>query len=142
MKTLLAITLLLAGIQAKADDHSDTSVSTMLTASQSLTTITVNDEGEHLLADTHGNTLYIFDLDKGSKSVCNATCAEVWPPYLLTDEEAKTLSAPYGAVIRDNKKIQLTYEGHPVYTYALDRGVAAEAGDGIGGVWHYIEIEQ
>ena len=37
--------------------------------------------------------------------------------------------------------IQLTYEGRPVYTYAFDRVKGDDHGDGIGGVWHYIEIE-
>ena len=113
-----------------------------LQANAQLTTVSVNDEGEHLLADTKGNTLYVFDLDQGQKtSVCTAACAEVWPPYLITSTEAKALVSPYGVITRDNKNLQLTYEGRPVYAYALDRGVAADAGDGIGGVWHYIELE-
>lgn len=106
-----------------------------------LTTISVNDEGENLLSDTRGSTLYVFDLDQNSSvSKCNAACAEVWPPYLLTETEVASLEAPFSSIIRDNKKAQLTYEGRPVYTYAFDRGLAADAGDGIGGVWHYIEI--
>ena len=112
-------------------------------AAGALTAIVVNDEGENLLADTKGNTLYVFDLDQGKPtSACAATCAEMWPPYLVTADEVKTLKAPYAAITRDSKKMQLTYEGRPVYTYALDRGVAADAGDGVGGVWHYIEIEK
>ncbi len=107
-----------------------------------LTSISVNEEKENLLADTRGNTLYVFDIDQNqSTSQCNAACAEVWPPYLLTDVEAAAVKAPLGVVVRLNKKVQLTYEGRPVYTYAFDRGVAADAGDGIGDVWHYIEIE-
>jgi predicted lipoprotein with Yx(FWY)xxD motif len=108
-----------------------------------LTTISVNDEGENLLADSRGNTLYVFDMDLNQKtSVCTATCAEIWPPYLVSEEEAKLVKAPYGVIVRDNKKSQLTYESRPVYAYAFDRGAAADAGDGIGGVWHYIEIEK
>jgi predicted lipoprotein with Yx(FWY)xxD motif len=107
-----------------------------------LTTINVNDEGEHLLADTRGNTLYVFDLDLNQKtSACNAACAEVWPPYLLSATELTQLKAPYGSVVRENNKSQLTYEGHPVYSYAFDRGAAADSGDNVGNVWHYIEIK-
>lgn len=107
-----------------------------------LTTVVVNDENERLLADSRGNTLYVFDVDQAGKSACNATCAEIWPPYLITDEEAKSLKAPYGTVLRDNKKVQLTRDGRPLYTYALDRGYADDSGDGIGEVWHYIELEE
>jgi predicted lipoprotein with Yx(FWY)xxD motif len=110
---------------------------------QDLTTVVVNDEGEHLVADSRGNTLYVFDMDKGqTTSACNAACAEVWPPYLLAADEVAALKAPLGSITRANGKAQLTYEGRPVYQYAFDRGAAADAGDGIGGVWHYIEIEQ
>lgn len=106
-----------------------------------LTTISINDEGEKLLADSRGNTLYVFDLDLNqTTSKCNAACAEVWPPYLITAEEALTLAAPLGSITRDNGKAQLTYQGRAVYSYAFDRGAAADAGDGIGGVWHYIEV--
>ncbi|MES2854571.1 MAG: hypothetical protein V4692_01855 [Bdellovibrionota bacterium] len=107
-----------------------------------LVTIVTNKEKEKLVADSSGSTLYVFDVDQGKPvPACNGTCAEIWPPYLITDAEAATLKAPLGAIKRANEKIQLTYEGRPVYLYAYDRGVADEAGDGIGGVWHYIEIQ-
>lgn len=107
-----------------------------------LTTVVTNDEGEHLLANSSGNTLYVFDLDLNKPtSVCNGDCAEVWPPYILTVDEAATLKAPFASVARANKKLQLTYNDRPVYTYAFDRGEAADSGDGVGGVWHYIEMK-
>ncbi len=135
-KNTLAILLILVTFQVHAE------VSTPATK-PTFTTISVNDEGENLLSDTRGSTLYVFDLDQNSNvSKCNAACAEVWPPYLLAETEAVSLEAPLGSIIRDNKKVQLTYNGRPVYTYAFDRGAAADAGDGIGGVWHYIEISK
>ena len=116
---------------------------TALGAQADLTSVSVNDEGENLLADSRGNTLYVFDMDQNQNvPVCNAKCAEVWPPYLLSADEAKNLQAPFAAVTRENKTIQLTYNKRPVYAYAYDRGPAADAGDGIGGVWHYIELEK
>ena len=138
MKQILMALLALVAIKAQAQSAPAPTVP----ASTALTTIAVNDEGEKLLADSKGNTLYVFDLDLNKPtSVCTSTCAEMWPPYLVTADEVKALQAPFAAVARDSKKMQLTYEGRPVYTYALDRGVAADAGDGVGGVWHYIEIE-
>ena len=132
---LLATTALNA--QAQSTNGADTAPEVKLT------TISINDEGEHLLADTRGNTLYVFDVDLNeSTSKCNAACAEVWPPYLVNEADLKSMKAPLGVIVRENKKSQLTYNGRPVYSYAFDRGAAADAGDGIGDVWHYIEIKE
>ncbi len=109
-------------------------------AAAPLVTRVTNDEGETLVADSISRTLYVFDMDKTStSSACNGTCAEIWPPYLLTDAEAAALQAPLGSIQRANKKLQLTYKSRPVYTYAFDRQAGDDHGDGIGGVWHYIE---
>ena len=108
-----------------------------------LTTVVVNDENENLVATFTGNTLYVFDLDQGKKvPACNADCAEVWPPYLVNVAEKAKLVAPLGTIARANGKLQLTYEGRPVYTYAFDRHAADDQGDGLGDVWHYIELAQ
>lgn len=110
--------------------------------STSLATHVTNDEKEVLLADSFQRTLYIFDVDNGSgTSKCTADCAEVWPPYIISADEAKGLQAPFSAVTRANKKLQLAFDGHPLYTYMLDRMVGDDHGDGIGGVWHYIQVK-
>lgn len=102
----------------------------------------VSEATKTLLTDNTGKTLYFFDLDEGKPvPACNADCAEVWPPYLITDEETKTLTAPLGGIARKNGKLQLTHNGSPIYTYIFDRHQADDLGDGVGGVWHLIEIE-
>ncbi len=143
MKTILMTVLAITALQVKAQTTTTPAPVDSVKKEISLTTISVNEEGEHLLADSKGNTLYVFDLDQNRATpACNSACAEVWPPYLLTSDEALNLKAPLGSIVRDNKKSQLTYEGRPVYAYALDRGAAADAGDNIGNVWHYIKIEE
>ena len=135
MKYVIATLLAIGALHANAQQAT--------TPELKLTIISINEEGENLLADTKGNTLYVFDLDQSQKvPACTAKCSEIWPPYLLTADEVGQLKAPYGAISRENKNVQLTYEGRPVYAYAYDRGAAADAGDGIGGVWHYIEIKK
>jgi predicted lipoprotein with Yx(FWY)xxD motif len=109
---------------------------------KALVTKVANEEKEVLLADSFGKTLYVFDLDQNTNtSKCVADCAEIWPPYLVTADEVKTLTPPLASVVRANKKIQLTYEGHPVYTYIFDRHIGDDKGDGLNGIWHYIEIK-
>lgn len=128
MKALLII-LSLVGINAWAEPAS-------------FTTVAANKEGESILADSFARTLYVFDVDQGSNtSKCAADCAEVWPPFLLTATEAAGLQAPLGTIARANKKLQLTFNGRPVYTYMLDRQQGDDRGDGIGGVWHYIGVK-
>ncbi len=138
MKTILLALLAIASLQTQAQTAVMTPKPEVM-----LTTISINEEGEHLLADSRGNTLYVFDVDLNqTTSKCNAACAEVWPPYLLSADEIQKVKAPLGVVVRDDQKTQLTYEGRPVYSYAFDRGASADAGDGIGGVWHYVQIKQ
>ncbi len=110
-------------------------------ANADFTTIVQNSEKEILIADSFGKTLYTFDLDINSpKSKCIGDCAEVWPPYIVTADEAAKLTAPLAATPRANNKLQLTYDGHLVYTYIFDRHSGDDLGDGIGGVWHYVKL--
>jgi predicted lipoprotein with Yx(FWY)xxD motif len=117
------------------------SVLGMVASAADLVGAVANSRGETLLADTYSRVLYVFDPDQGSGSAkCAADCAEIWPPYLLNADEAKALAAPLGTVVRANKKIQLTYNGRPVYTFAFDRTLGDDRGDGLGGVWHVVPV--
>jgi predicted lipoprotein with Yx(FWY)xxD motif len=108
-----------------------------------LTSQVKNDENELLLADSFSRTLYVFDLDQGqATSACNGACAELWPPYLITAQEAAALAAPFGSIKRTSQKVQLTYQNRPLYTYAPDRKVGDDQGDGVGSVWHYVKLSQ
>lgn len=94
-----------------------------------------------LLADSFQKTLYVFDPDQGTgSSVCAGDCAEVWPPYVVNAKEAKDLQAPLGTVARANGKLQLTFNVRPVYTYIFDRNAGEDRGDGLGNVWHVVEL--
>jgi predicted lipoprotein with Yx(FWY)xxD motif len=141
MKTLISIMVALTATQVLADYGPPTPQPEQPNAA--LTQELKNDEGETLLTDNTGKSLYVFDLDQGKpQPACNADCAEVWPPYLVDQSEVAAIKAPLGTIARKNGKLQLTYEGRPVYTYAFDRHQADDKGDGIGDVWHYIELEE
>ena len=128
---ILAASVGLWALQARAES-----------AQVALTTTVQNEEKEVLLADIYNRTLYVFDLDQNTNtSKCVGDCAEVWPPYMVTDAEAKVLTAPLGTVQRANKKLQLTYNGRPLYTYAFDRKQGDDQGDGLGDVWHYLQLK-
>lgn len=77
-----------------------------------------------VLVDSRGRTLYGFQKDRGTESSCYGTCAQAWPP-LLTEGEPQpsngTSDVKLGTAERRDGAVQVTYAGHPLYTYAGDR---------------------
>ncbi len=89
------------------------------------------------LTDGSGLTLYVFDKDTGGRSACSGTCAGTWPALTVAGT-AKPDGLPSGldTIARDDGAKQVTYNGHPLYHYAGDKGPGDTLGDGVGGVWH------
>jgi predicted lipoprotein with Yx(FWY)xxD motif len=76
-----------------------------------------------VIVDSKGSTLYDFHKDKGTKSSCYGECAKVWPP-LLTGSEPQAAGAvsasKLGTTRRSDGTTQVTFGGHPLYTYVED----------------------
>ena len=95
-----------------------------------------------VLVDSNGHTLYAFDKDPGTGSACAGGCADVWPPLLSADEPNASNGAipgKLGTTERSDGATQVTYAGHPLYTYTEDKGPGDAAGNGIdsfGGNWY------
>jgi predicted lipoprotein with Yx(FWY)xxD motif len=94
------------------------------------------------LVDAQGRTLYLFEKDKGSASSCSGTCASVWPP-LTTGAKALAgggvTAAKLGSTKRADGKTEVTYAGHPLYTYAGDAQPGQLKGQGLdqfGAAWY------
>jgi predicted lipoprotein with Yx(FWY)xxD motif len=94
--------------------------------------------GDYLVGED-GKTLYVFTKDTGGKSVCNDQCATNWPPFTLeTGETVKAgdgVTGTFASVKRDDGKMQVTYDGAPIYYFAKDTKAGDLAGQGVGGVW-------
>jgi predicted lipoprotein with Yx(FWY)xxD motif len=94
-----------------------------------------------VLATSSGRTLYLFKADHGKKSNCYGHCAVFWPPLMKKGKvsagagvKAKLL----GTTKRKNGKLQVTYKGHPLYLFKLDKGAGQVKGQGqnfYGGLW-------
>ena len=85
-----------------------------------------------VLVDAQGRTLYDFVKDKHGKSACAGACAKLWPPLMTTGKpkagkgvEAKLL----GTTMRKGGR-QVTYAGHPLYTFAGDTRAGQTKGEG------------
>jgi predicted lipoprotein with Yx(FWY)xxD motif len=100
-----------------------------------------------VLVDSKGFTLYLFAKDTGTKSTCNGGCAEAWPP-LTTEGEPQANSGASASELGTSKRsdgtTQVTYAGHPVYTYSLDTKAGEANGNGInafGAVWNAMNAQ-
>jgi predicted lipoprotein with Yx(FWY)xxD motif len=80
--------------------------------------------GATILVDSKGFTLYDFHKDKGTRSACYGACAGVWPP-LMTSGAPRAMSgaesSQLGTTKRSDGTLQVTYAGHPLYTYIADK---------------------
>jgi predicted lipoprotein with Yx(FWY)xxD motif len=77
-----------------------------------------------VLVNSDGMTLYSPDQEKNGKIECTGACTGFWLPLTVS---GKTVAKPagltgtLGTVKRpDNGKLQVTYNGSPLYTFKLD----------------------
>src|SRR5258705_4174426 len=92
------------------------------------------------LVGANGRTLYLFTADKGEKGVCYGQCAAYWPPLITGKPTAGAgLDASrLGTTKRKDGKLQVTYNGHPLYFFAVDKKAGDIKGQGyvhFGGTW-------
>ena len=97
-----------------------------------------------VLDDAGGRTLYLFEKDKRGKSACYGACAAYWPP-LLSPAKARPGSGVRAALLgvtrRADGKRQVTYAGHPLYTFAVDTKAGQTTGEGrkdFGASWDVV----
>ena len=95
------------------------------------------DLGE-VLVDAEGMTLYLFTQDGEGESACTDGCSETWPPLLVDGAPSAGEGADeslLGTIEREDGGVQVTYNGHPLYTYAADSEPGDTIGQGVGDVW-------
>jgi predicted lipoprotein with Yx(FWY)xxD motif len=93
-----------------------------------------------VLVGANGRTLYLFTADKSAKSACYGQCATYWPPLLAGKATVGSgLDASMlGTTKRKGGKLQVTYDGHPLYFFAVDKKAGDIKGQGyvhFGGTW-------
>ncbi len=96
--------------------------------------------GATVLTNTKGFTLYSFAPDTSTKSNCNGTCAQNWPP-VKGPATASGVKGTFGTIKRSDGSTQATFDGHPLYTFVGDTAPGQAKGNGLnaaGGLWHEI----
>ena len=93
-----------------------------------------------ILVSGSGRTLYEFTRDHGGKSSCAAIsgCSEVWPS-LKASGRPTAGSGIKASLLSTTGGKQVTYAGHPLYTYSGDSGPGKTSYVGarqFGGTWY------
>ena len=90
-----------------------------------------------VLVNSRGRTLYLFTKDSGTKSACSGACATAWPP-LRASGKPTAGSGAKASLLRTTAHSQVTYNGHPLYTFIKDTKPGDTNGEGLtafGGHW-------
>ncbi|MEU0434310.1 hypothetical protein ABZ153_22210 [Streptomyces sp. NPDC006290] len=139
-----------AATVAYADGSSHGSAGTVqaarsaVSASSSATVSTKSGPLGKILVNSKGHTLYLFQADKTNKSTCNGDCAKAWPPLKAHGKptagggvNSKLLST----TTRSDGSKQVTYKGHPLYTFIDDTKAGQTNGQGLdafGAKWYVL----
>jgi predicted lipoprotein with Yx(FWY)xxD motif len=125
-------------LSACGSDNSNNSSSTTTTPNSQdapPSTVDVAETGlGNVLVDSQGRTLYRFLADQGTTSECSGACATNWPPLEASGKPTAGKGADpsmIGTTARSDGGTQVTYNGHPVYTFMGDKKPGDTNGEGL-----------
>jgi predicted lipoprotein with Yx(FWY)xxD motif len=96
-----------------------------------------------VVTNAKGFTLYWFAPDTATKSNCNGSCAQYWPPVKGPATAGTGVTGTLATIKRADGSVQASWNGHPLYTYVSDTAPGQAKGNGLnlsGGVWHEVTI--
>jgi predicted lipoprotein with Yx(FWY)xxD motif len=85
-------------------------------------------------------TLYMFVPDTATASACTGGCATNWPPLAGSAPTmgAGLTAADFGSIARADGTKQVTFHGHPLYTFANDSSAGQTNGQGLSSKWYVL----
>lgn len=98
-----------------------------------------------VLVDSEGMTVYMFAKDQGTTSSCYGTCEQGWPPVLAEGKPTAgegAMTSQLGTTERKDGTMQVTYAGHPLYTFVEDKAPGEATGNestAFGGKWSVMD---
>ena len=142
MLALPAAAVAAAALAACSSSPSSSGTSTSSPAAAAPGTVqTAKIGGVTVLTSSKGFTLYSFAPDTPAASKCYGSCAVYWPPVTGTAAASPGVPGRIGTIKRTDGSEQLTYNGHPLYTYIGDTAPGQARGNNInlnGGLWHEV----
>ena len=141
LMVLVAAALLAAACGGSSPGSGGTSGTSSSPASSGSALKTTQISGVTVVTSAKGFTLYWFAPDTSTKSNCNGSCAQIWPPVKGPATAGPGVTGKLGTITRSDGSTQATYDGHPLYTYTADTAPGQANGNGInvnGGVWHEV----
>jgi len=121
---VLGVTVTASGQSA----HSSASHTVVTTKQTSLGTILVTSSGQ---------TLYLDVGDKPGHWACTGACAAAWPVLSTGGKPRAAGKAKVSdlGTIKHGKLTQVTYGGHPLYTFTADSKGSPTSGQGVNGFY-------
>jgi len=102
-------------------------------AGSAATVSTKNTSLGTILVTSSGKTLYLDAGDKSGHFACTGGCLKVWPPLSTSGKPkaAGKVKASMLGTVKNGKVTQVTYNGHPLYTFASDTSSNPTSGEGV-----------
>jgi predicted lipoprotein with Yx(FWY)xxD motif len=131
--------------EAAAEMKEGTGVAAGGAAPVAVVKATNTDDLGKVIVDSKGMTLYDFHKDKGTTSSCYGACAAAWPPLLTGGKPRATGGAEsslLGTTKRKDGRVQVTYNGHPLYGFVEDKKPGETNGNDVsafGAEWYALE---
>jgi predicted lipoprotein with Yx(FWY)xxD motif len=131
--SLVALVLLVAAVAGAGGGTATTSATAVLKIERI--------GGVNVLTNAKGFTLYSFAPDSATISRCYGSCAAYWPPVTGTPVAGSGITGRLGTLRRSDGSLQVTYDGHPLYTYVGDSAPGQDSGNNLrinGGLWQIV----
>ena len=101
--------------------------------------------GATILVNSRGHSLYSLSVERHGKFICtNMSCLALWHPLTVPKGTKPTGVASLAVVRRPGGKLQVTYRGAPLYTFAQDTKKGDVKGNGFRdvGVWKVVALSK
>ena len=95
-----------------------------------------------VLVDSEGMTVYLFTPDQGTESTCYGGCEAAWGPVVAEGKPTAgegAMSSALGTTKRKDGTMQVTYNGHPLYTFSGDSAPGEANGQEDDGTWFVLD---
>lgn len=106
---------------------------------------TSHNAGMHatILVNRSGHALYNLSVERKGRFICkNSTCLSLWHPLVVPKGTKPSGAVPLGTIRRPDGRMQVTYKGAPLYTFAQDTKAGETSGNGFKdvGIWRVTTV--